>query len=158
MGTRRAPVEGGFRYEHPIEVRFVDTDALGHVNNAVYLSYLEAARAGYYAAVTGIPFGTGESAAERTFVIAEAHVVYRSPAYFGETMIVGCRFEWTGRSSFGLAYKVRAEASALGPARVVADGETVQVMFDLGRNRVMRVPADLLAMFEAYEGRPIPKR
>src|SRR6185436_13876380 len=104
MGTRRAHVEGDFRYEHPIEVRFVDTDAFGHVNNAVYLSYFEAARAGYYAVVTGAPFGTGESAADHTFVIAEAHVVYRAPAYFGERLIVGCRFNWTARSSFGLAY------------------------------------------------------
>jgi acyl-CoA thioester hydrolase len=158
MSTRRDPVQGEFRYEHPVEVRFVDTDALGHVNNAVYLSYFEAARAGYYAAVAGSPFGTGEAAAERTFVVAEAHVVYRAPAFFGETMIVGCRFDWTGRSSFGLAYRVRAEASPVGSARLVADGESVQVMFDLERGRVMRVPADLLAQFEAYEGRAIARR
>ena len=158
MGTRRAHVEGEFAYEHPIEVRFVDTDAFGHVNNAVYLSYFEAARAGYYAAVTGIPFGTGESAGERTFVIAEAHVVYRSPAFFGEKLVVGCRFDWTGLSSFGIAYRIRAEESALGPARVVADGETVQVFYDLSRGRPMKVPADLLAQFEAYEKRDIPRR
>jgi len=139
-------------------VRFVDTDALGHVNNAVYLTYFEAARAGYYAAVTGAPFGTGEGAAERTFVVAEARVVYRAPAYFGETMLVGCRFAWTSRSSFGLEYRVRAEASEVAPARLVADGESTQVMFDLERNRVTRVPADLLAMFEAYEGHQIPMR
>lgn len=158
MGARRDPVKGEFVYEHPMEVRFVDTDAFGHVNNAVYLSYFEAARAGYYLAVTGAPFGTGESAAERTFVIAEAHVVYRAPAFFGEKLIVGCRFDWTGRSSFGLAYRVRAEASVVGAARVVADGESVQVMFDLTRGRAMRMPADLLAQFEAYEGRSIPRR
>jgi acyl-CoA thioesterase FadM len=44
------------------------------------------------------------------------------------------------------------------PARLVADGETTQVMFDLERDRVTRVPADLLAMFEAYEGHEIPRR
>ena len=158
MGTRREPVGGEFAYEHPIEVRFVDTDAFGHINNAVYLSYFEAARAGYYAEVTGIPFGTGESAGERTFVIAEAHVVYRSPAFFGEKLFVGCRFDWTGFSSFGIAYRIRAEESALGPARVVADGETVQVFYDLVRGRPMKVPADLLALFERYEGRSIPRR
>ncbi len=109
MSSRRQPVEGGFRYEHTVEVRFADTDALWHVNNAVYLSYFEAARAGYYAAVTGAAFGSGESAAERTFVIAEAHVVYRAPAYFGETMIVGCRFEWTDarRSGWPIAFAPR---------------------------------------------------
>jgi len=158
MSSRRVPVEGDFRYEHAIEVRFADTDAFRHVNNAVYLSYFEAARAGYYAAITGTPFGTGESAAEHTFVVAEAHVVYRTPAYFGETLVTGCRFEWVSRSSFGLVYRVRAGASVVGPERVVADGETVQVMFDMQRGRVTRVPADLLAMFEAYEGRPIAQR
>ena len=29
-----------------IEIRFADTDAMGHVNNAVYLTYAEAARLG----------------------------------------------------------------------------------------------------------------
>ena len=31
-------------FEHEIEVRFRDCDALGHVNNAVYLTYLGQAR------------------------------------------------------------------------------------------------------------------
>jgi acyl-CoA thioester hydrolase len=155
---RRERVEGEFPYEHPIEVRFVDTDAFGHVNNAVYLSYFEAARAGYYAAVAGIPFGTGESAGERTFVVADARIAYRAPSFFGETLLVGCRFSWSGRTSFGLEYRIRATASAVAAARVVADGATTQVMFDLERGRVMRVPADLLEMFEAYENRPIPRR
>jgi acyl-CoA thioester hydrolase len=158
MRARRAQFDGEFRYEHPMEVRFVDTDALGHVNNAVYLSYFEAARAGYYAQVTGTPFGTGAQAAERTFVIAEADLVYRAPAFFGETLLVGCRFSWTSRSSFGLEYRVRAEESPVAPARVIAEGTSVQVMFDLERNRVMRVPPDLIGMFEEFEGRSIPPR
>jgi acyl-CoA thioester hydrolase len=158
VAARRDRVEGHFRYEHPIEVRFVDTDAFGHINNAVYLSYFEAARAGYYAEVMGTPFGTGERASERTFVIAEAHAFYRAPAFFGERLHVGCRFSWTGRSSFGLEYRVRSDESVISPARVVADGSTVQVMFNLKTNRVMRVPSDLLEHFEAYERRPIPRR
>lgn len=158
MSRRSAPPGGDFVYEHPIEVRFADTDALGHVNNAVYLSYFEAARAGYYAAATGAPFGTGAQAAERTFVIAEARLVYRAPAFFGETLLVGCRFGWTSRSAFGLEYRVRAEQSQVAEARLVADGESIQVMFDLVRNRVIRVPDDLVELFEAYEGKAIARR
>ena len=158
MSARTEAVGGEFRYEHPIEVRFADTDALGHVNNAVYLTYFEAARAGYYAAVAGEAFGTGDRASERTFVIAEARIAYRAPAFFGETVLVACRFAWRTRSSFGIEYRIRAEATAVAPARHLADGETVQVMFDFERQRVTRVPLDLLAMFEAYEGRPIPPR
>jgi len=135
----------------------VDTDAFGHVNNAVYLSYFEAARAGYYAQVTTEPFGTGAHAAERTFVVAEATLTYRAPAFFGETLLVGCRFGWTSRSSFSIEYRVRADESVLAPARLIADGTTVQVMFDTKRNRIMRVPVDLIEMFENYEGRSIPR-
>lgn len=158
MSKRGAVIEGAFVYEHPIEVRFVDTDAFGHVNNATYLSYFEAARAGYYAKVAGQPFMTGARGTADMFVIAEARISYRAPSFFGETLLVGCRFAWASRTSFGLEYRIRADESVVAPARVVADGETVQVMFDLERNRVVRVPDDLLAMFEAYEGRPIPRR
>jgi len=158
VSNRGEAITGDFAYEHPVEVRFVDTDAFGHVNNATYLSYFEAARAGYYAKVAGQPFMTGARGAVDTFVIAEARVSYRAPAFFGETLLVGCRFAWASRTSFGLEYRVRAEQSVVAPARVVADGETVQVMFDAQRNRVIRVPADLIEMFERFVGRPIPRR
>lgn len=158
MSRRAKAIAGEFAYEHPVEVRFVDTDAFGHVNNATYLSYFEAARAGYYAKVVGQPFMTGARAATDMFVIAEALITYRAPAFFGETLLVGCRFTWASRTSFGLEYRVRAEQSVAGSARVVADGETVQVMFDGERNRVTRVPAQFVEMFERFEGHSIPRR
>ena len=158
MSTRAERIGGDFRYEHPIEIRFADTDAFGHVNNAAYLTFFEAARAGYYAAVTGTPFMTGAHGSAHNFVVAEARVAYRAPARFGEPLLVGCRFAWTSRTSFGLEYRIRAEQSAVGTARTVADGETVQVMFDLASNRVARVPADLVDLFESYQGAPIRRR
>jgi acyl-CoA thioesterase FadM len=107
----------------------VDLDGLGHVNNATYLSYFEMARAGYHAALTGHPFGTGPDADRLTFVIAEARI----------------------------AYRVVSEGGPLGPARLIADGATVQVMYDLKASRVTRVPAGLLTAIEAFEGRAIPR-
>jgi acyl-CoA thioester hydrolase len=158
MSRRSLPPSGEFRYEHPIEVRFVDTDAFGHVNNAVFLSYFEAARAGYYARVTGSPFMTGANGLKHTFVIAEARISYRSPVLFGEPLAAGVRFAWVGASSFTFEYRIRTEKSAVGEERVVADGETMQVMFDLGGNRVMRVPPDLIRQFEKFEERVFPRR
>jgi acyl-CoA thioester hydrolase len=158
VARRTEPIAGDFAYEHPIEVRFVDTDAFGHVNNATYLSYWEAARAGYYAKVTGAPFMTGAHGSAHTFVLAEAEIAYRSPVLFGEPLLCGCRFAWVGKTSFGLEYSLRALDSSVGKERVVADGSTVQVMFDLERNRIARVPDDLMEMFARYEGHPIPRR
>lgn len=135
----------------------MDTDGLGHVNNATYLSYFEMARAGYHAALTGHPFGTGPEAARLTFVIAEAHIAYRAPAFFGEPIVCECRVSWASRSAFGLEYRVVSEGGPIAPARHIADGSTVQVMFDLVSNRVTRVPPELLTAIEAFEGRSIPR-
>jgi len=156
--ARSRRLEGEFHYRHPIEIRYNDTDALGHVNNAVYFSYFEMARSGYYTEVVGHPFGTGPNADKRTFVIAEAHITYRLPAFYGEPLWCAVRVGWVSRSAFSLEYRVEVEASALGQARVAADGSTVQVFYDLKRGRPMRTPADLLRDLAAYEGRELPSR
>ncbi len=127
------------------------------MNNATYLSYFEMARAGYHAALTGHPFGTGPEAHRLTFVIAEAHIAYRAPAYFGEPVVCECRVGWASRSAFGLEYRVVSEGGPIAPARHIADGSTVQVMFDLTTNRVTRMPVQLLTAIEAFEGRPVPR-
>lgn len=155
---RHRRIDGEFRYRHPIEIRYGDTDALGHVNNAVYLSYFEAARGGYYTAVVGHPFGTGPDAERRTFVIAEAHITYRSPALYGEALSCRCRTGWVGRSSFSLEYRVEVSEGESGGLRLVADGSTVQVFYDLVGGKVMRMPPDLLAGLSAFEGRGLPPR
>ncbi|HET7676826.1 MAG TPA: thioesterase family protein [Candidatus Limnocylindrales bacterium] len=150
--------DGAFRYSHPVEVRFRDTDALGHVNNAVYLSYFEIARAGYYAALTGRTFEVTDDAPVG-IILAHARLEFRAPAYFGETLHVACRAGWVGRSSFSLDYRITAsDDSPRGGGRLVADGETVQVVFDYGTQRATRMPDDLRAALEAYEGRPLPAR
>ncbi len=84
--------------------------------------------------------------------------MYRQPAFFGEPLVVEARVGWASRSSFSLEYRVLSEGSALGPARLVADGETTQVMFDIGSARATRIPPDLLLAIEGFEGRPIPAR
>ena len=43
----------GFRFRHEVELRFRDLDALGHVNNAVFLTYLESARMAWWMKVRG---------------------------------------------------------------------------------------------------------
>jgi acyl-CoA thioester hydrolase len=155
---RTRQLEGEFRYRHAIEIRYGDTAALGHVNNAVYLTYFEAARGGYYAAVVGQPFGRGPDAEQRTFVIAEAHIAYRHPAFYGEPLSCWCRVGWVGRSSFGLEYRVDVADSPIGGARLIADGSTVQVFYDLVTGRVMRMPGSLLADLAEFEGRELPTR
>ncbi len=149
--TRRfRPPTGSFRYRRPIDVRFADTDAMGHVNNAVYLTYMELARAGYYREVTGSTFGIGAQTHDRSFILADARVTYASPVLFGEHLVCECRVGWTSRSSFSMDYRLSVEEPS-GQVRLAAYGETIQVMYDYAAGRVMPLPADLLAILEAYE-------
>lgn len=156
--SRPHPPDGPFRYRRPIEVRFADTDAMGHVNNAVFLSYFEMARAGYYQSVTGSTFGIGAESHDRSFILAEARVTYASAVRFGEPLVCEARVGWAGRSSFGMEFRLLAEDSPFGRARLAAHGETVQVMYDYAAGRVQPLPAELLTMVEAYEGRRVPGR
>lgn len=156
MSPRTQPPSGEFRHRQPIEVRFNDTDALGHVNNAVYLSYFEMARSGYYRLLFGVPFGTDEDSERYPIVMSEASVHYRTQAFFGETLVTECRVGWASRTTIGLEYRITSEGSELAPARLVADGLTVHVRWDVTTRRVSRIPVELRERFEAFEGHPIP--
>ncbi len=156
MPASVAEPRGSFPFQHPIEVRFRDTDAMGHVNSAVYLTYFESARAAYYAAATGSSLGIGATSGGRSLILAEARITYRSPVLFGERLVVACRIGWIGRSSFSMEYRLETEQTAHGAARLVAYGETVQVMYDYAAGRPEPVPDDVRARVEAFEGRRIP--
>jgi acyl-CoA thioester hydrolase len=147
-----------FRYQLPVQVRFRDTDAMGHVNNAVYLTYFESARAGYYRAVTGRSF-EGIDEHPVSLILARATVDFRAQTFFGETLLVACRTSWLGRSSFGTSYRITAAAdSPRGGGRLVAEGETILVTFDYDAQRAVPIPADLLGQLQDFEGGPIPTR
>ena len=57
-------------FEHELEVRFRDCDGLGHVNNAVYLTYLEQARFAFWQRLTGV------SGIPRSFIVARVECDY----------------------------------------------------------------------------------
>ncbi len=70
----------------PISIRFRDLDALGHVNNATYFTYLEQARIGFRDHV--VPEISGKS--EFYSVVAENHLAYKKPIVFEDRIVVRC--------------------------------------------------------------------
>lgn len=146
---------GDFHHRRAVEVRFGDTDAMGHVNNAVFLSYLEMARAGYYQRVTGGLFGIGATSGERSFILADVRLTFRSPAWFAEILTLETRVSRIGRTSFGMEHRITAPDSAFGPARLVATADTVLVMYAYDEGAVRPVPKDLAERIEAFEGRSL---
>jgi acyl-CoA thioester hydrolase len=114
-----------------IAVAFRDLDALGHVNNAVYLTYLEQARIGY-----GLQLIGGGDVADLAFILAEATVSYLRPARFGDELLVGVRVSEIGTKSFVMDYNVQRRADS----ELIARGRTVQVWYNYQTGRSQPVP------------------
>lgn len=146
---------GDFAHRMQVEIRFGDTDAMGHANNARFLTYCESARLAYWEAATGQPVGLPTHGAEESMILADIHVAYRSPAYFGEILTVETRLGRVGHTSFTLEHRITAGESARGHARLVATANAVQVLYDYGTARPRPVPDEIVAALEAYEGRSL---
>ena len=143
---------GDFAHRREIQVRFADTDAMGHVNNATYLTYIEIARAAYYEAATGRPLPLGVHGAEEGLILADIRVAFRSPALYGEDLIVETRVTRIGRTSIAMDHRLTASESRLARARLVATAESVLVTYDYAAARAIPVPARLVDGIERLEG------
>ena len=131
-----------------IEVRFHDTDAMAHVNNAVYVTYLEVGRQAYWRAMdTGKPYD------KVPFVLANVSVDFRAPAKSGDVVCVHLKSTWISRKSWGMSYRLTNPENTV----VFVEATSVQVTYDYEAARVIEVPDWLRAKIEAIEGRPLPE-
>lgn len=126
---------------HPLTVRFRDCDSYRHVNNAVYLTYFEEARAAYWKALMGPDFKGFD------FIIAEATCRYHAPAVFGELLAVKAEIPELGGKSFPMTYEIAEAASG----RSIASGRSVQVMYDYDRQASVPIPEELRQRVRAFE-------
>jgi acyl-CoA thioester hydrolase len=146
-------LSGTFRYRRSVEVRFGDTDAMGHVNNAVYLTYVELARAGYYRAAAGGRVGIGATEQDQSFILAEARLTFRAPAFFGEFLTVEVRTAHIGTRSFTTEFRVTAPDGPYARARLIVVSTSVQVGYDYAEGGARPLLDDVVAALEAFEGR-----
>jgi acyl-CoA thioester hydrolase len=144
---------GRFGHRVEIVVRFADTDAMGHVNNAVYLTYCEMARIRYWTDLTGEPIALGTEGAE-SLILAEARITYRAPAFHGEIVTVESRATRIGRSSFTLEHRLLAAVPGETP-RLVALSESILVRYDYASGRPVALSAAHVGAIEAFEGRSL---
>jgi acyl-CoA thioester hydrolase len=146
---------GDFAHTVEIDVRFADIDAMGHVNNAKYLTYCEMARIRYWTDVTGEPITPGHEGAE-SLILAEARITYRAPVVHGERVMVETRATRLGRSSFILEHRLTARMHGEAP-RLVATSESVMVRYDYASERPTPLGVDFVAAIEAFEGVPLTR-
>ena len=116
----------------PLATRYADYDTKGHVNNAVFLTYFEIARERAWVEGLG-----GD--ADFPFILAEATVRFVNEAKIGDALEIEITTAEVRTKAWVWAYVIRRAADAA----VVADGRTVQVMYDYAAGRTVPIPDDL---------------
>ena len=134
-----------FKVHCPVEVRFRDCDAMGHVNNAVYLTYLEVARFAYWKAAD-----IGRLEGDISYIIARVEIDFRAPATTGQVLDVAIAVTGFGRSSFSMAYDIRNR-----DGQVVAAAKSVQVAYDYAAGKTVPLPDSVRARIAEFEGRQL---
>ena len=143
-----SPSGDGFAVVHEIHPRFRDTDAMGHLNNAVYVTYLEVARQEYWRRLDHVAdYG------QVPFILAHVTIDFRSEALVSEVLLAAIRCEWIGGKSFAFRYEIRERESR----RLVIEATTVQVCYDYAKKQSIPMPADLRRKLERLEGRSLER-
>jgi len=131
---------------HRLDVRFRDCDPMGHVNNAVYLTYLEQSRLAHWRSLWG--FGTPQLPPGRPGVIlARVECDYKRPATYGETLEIRLTIGELGRSSFRYEYEIVDDKG-----RTVLTAKTVQVMYDYAAGKPVPIPDDIRTLLSPGPG------
>ncbi|MEW6486730.1 MAG: thioesterase family protein [Thermodesulfobacteriota bacterium] len=138
----------GYPVTARIEVRWRDVDAMGHVNNAVYFTYLEIARARYWEAAF-----QARTIQDINFIVASIQCDFLAPTRYGAEVEVGIRIPSVGRTSFEFAYEARAEGG-----RPVARARSTQVLYDYAADRKIPLTDAWIDRVASLEGRQPQRR
>ena len=134
-----------FRFNDPVQVRYVDLDPQGHVNNAHFLTYFEQARVNYLIHL-GL-FSKNQSSLEIGIILAEARVTFLSPVLFGMAVRVEVRVSQLGNKSMQMEYRMFDAASQT----ELATGSTVLVTFDYRKHETISIPQNWREKIAAFE-------
>lgn len=135
-----------YRFFHPMEVRYGDLDPQGHLNNAKYLTYFEQARIRYWTEL-GL-FSKDQSFTEIGVIIADLHIQYHEPVFWGMPIRVGVRTAKFGNKSLTVEQCVADESGA----RIYASGTVILVAYDYTKHQTMPVPKEWRERISRYEG------
>ena len=119
-----------YDYEMAADVRLRDIDFMGHVNNAVYATYLEEAREAYFRDVVGV------SLTDVGTVLATLEIDYARPIEAESDVTIALRVPELGTSSLPMEYEIRTDGDRAATAR------TVQVLVDRETGDSRPIPAE----------------
>jgi acyl-CoA thioester hydrolase len=124
-----------FPFVHEVKIRLRDLDCRGHVNNAVFSTFLEDARLRLYVAM-GADDEPPPMENQVDMVLARTEIDFRGELRTpGETVSIGVRATRIGNKSADLEYRVCAQ-----DGRLVAEAKSVLVGYDFDRGISTPIP------------------
>lgn len=149
--TAAAP---GYQVAVSIPVRFRDVDGLGHVNNAVFSTYLEIARETYWSVVRRVGID-GLTLRSWTFILARTECDFRAQIPYGGSVRVSIRvpeLPRPGGKSWVFEYRLDDGRDEDDDSPPYAAARTVQVMFDYDGQSTVPVPDDVRRRLAEIDG------
>ncbi len=138
-----------FRHALDVQLRFNDIDMLGHVNNSVYLQFLDLGKLTYFQTT----LGPNCMKANPQVVVVNINCNFYAPSFLNEQLQVQTAVVHIGEKS--LRMEQRIINSATGDVKCGA--VTTMACVDLSTMKSTPIPADTIAAFEQYEGHEIPR-
>jgi acyl-CoA thioester hydrolase len=129
-----------FRYTLDIRVVFGDIDYYRHVNNVVYVRWMETARIDYCEVAFDRPLG-----AKTNVILASQSFEYERQAQYGDRLVMGCRCSRLGTKSLDFTYELWRGDERIG------HGVSTQVAFDYAANASVAIPDEWRRAIAAYE-------
>ncbi len=134
-----------FKHCLPIQIRFNDIDGQQHVNNAIYQSYFDIGREGYFSAIHEKDYHTGG----RSVVIASVQTDFRKPVFRHDSIQVETAVIGIGNKSLRMSQRI----SGTDNNEIYAEGITVFVGFDYDRQETITIQPEMVAAVESFEDR-----
>lgn len=130
----------------PIQIRFKDTDKMGHVNNANHFTYLELARMKYFDDV----IKTKIDWVKTGVILAKIVIDYKQPIFLEDKVIVKSKTTRVGTKSFDIGHQIIRVVN--GEEIIAAEGLSVIVCFNYEENKTINVPDEWIKKTETFEG------
>ncbi|MEO6168148.1 MAG: thioesterase family protein [Chitinophagales bacterium] len=139
-----------YKLKFPLQIRFVDLDSLGHVNNSNYLTYFEIARIQYFEEI--IAEGRVNWKKEG-IILAKAIIDFREPisTYLNYFISICC--SRIGTRSFDFNYLITKDEG--NESVIIAEGTTVMVCFDYESQQTITMKAEWREAINKFEGRKL---
>jgi len=144
--TKQNPSQYLYRFFHPIQVRFIETDQQGHVFFGHFFTYFDVALTEYLKAI-GYSYDKFLEAGV-DFYYVESLCQYRDRAFFDEILHVHARIGKIGNSSFTFEFSIFEPESQ----RFIANGHIVAVAVDPSTSKPIRAPESFRRAVTHFEG------